>query len=208
MVIANLRRAPRPGRRPSPRIAETVRERKRKNVDFDSAATPHCKSNRTKSGAFESASHPCRRADRKKGDRCDLRKWLNGAFLETAFSAGERDAIAETGLPANANPRFETPAGNPTRDKVFLLSSVECLKYLPQEGCRAVQPTDWAVENGCYADADTHQSAWWTRTPGEDHTHSDYFNSFGDFGGMRHTFEEDIIGVRPAIWVSREALSL
>lgn len=37
-------------------------------------------------------------------DRCDLHQWLNGAFLQTAFTAREQAAIALTGVSALKKP--------------------------------------------------------------------------------------------------------
>lgn len=65
-----------------------------------------------------------------------LRRWLNGEFLNTAFSAKEQTAILLTDVDNSAgqgNPKYSeehVDSGNNTQDKVFLLSYAEANKYL------------------------------------------------------------------------------
>ena len=83
-----------------------------------------------------------------------VRSWLNGypaeansagidyrgrGFLDTAFSAEEREALIETKVKNPANGRYGTDCGNDTEDRVFLLSNAE------------VFSSDIAARNGFYA---------------------------------------------------------
>ena len=85
-------------------------------------------------------------------ETCGLRKWLNGEFLETEFTAEEREAIRETDVknPDNARWNRNTKGGNDTKDKLFLLSLDEVQKYFKSDADRATRR--W----------------WWLRSPGGD----------------------------------------
>ena len=63
----------------------------------------------------------------------DMRKYLNGAFYES-FSEDDRARIIEV---ANENPDnqwYGTSGGNPTADKIFLLSIDEVIAYFGDSG--------------------------------------------------------------------------
>ena len=115
-----------------------------------------------------------------------LRAWLNGEFLETAFSADEQGAIQVTTLTAakNNSPRlaadFDSVAytlAPETEDQVFLLSSAEARKYFADNAQRVAYPTAAALEQGVYTGVTTDASGaedpelsgaspWWLRTNG------------------------------------------
>ncbi|GHU38084.1 hypothetical protein FACS1894105_11390 [Clostridia bacterium] len=61
-------------------------------------------------------------------ETCDILQYLNGGFYNT-FSEADRARIAEV---VNENPDipwYGTPGGNPTVDKIFLLSIDEVVRY-------------------------------------------------------------------------------
>lgn len=66
-------------------------------------------------------------------EKCSLRKWLNGSFLNDAFSTDEKAMIQATNVTADKNPDYDTDPGNSTMDKIFLLSIKEANKYFPHE---------------------------------------------------------------------------
>lgn len=113
-----------------------------------------------------------------------LRAWLNGDFLETAFTAPERSLLPVTDQKMKPNPAYDTYLGRSTSDRVFLLSFDEAQKYLPA-----------AAERGCGV-------SWWLRTPGMDRGRAVYVDGSGliDLAGAE--VSEAGFGVRPAIWVS------
>ena len=133
-------------------------------------------------------------------DNCDLRTWLNGKFFATAFTKEEQAAIATTEVSAFKNPRFDTPVGKPTRDKVFLLSYEECLTYMPTDADRKTFPTEYAIANDCYINTDGH-AAWWLRSNGMSVTEPEHLATWGNFSLRHHHVDDPIIGDRPAIWV-------
>ena len=135
-------------------------------------------------------------------ENCTLRKWLNGEFFSVAFSPEEQAAIILADLPAGKDPRYSTDPGNSTRDKVFALNCDEVIKYMPREEDRQVSPISYARRRGAYTNAKG-DCAWWTRSPGPDNTQASYLSSAGGFGSRAHYVDDDVIGVRPAVWVKK-----
>ena len=136
---------------------------------------------------------------------CDLRAWLNGEFLQTAFTAEEQDGILLTDLENGDDLGYGTPEGRDTQDKVFLLSGSEMERYLPSDDVRMVKPTAFAISHGAYTNG-SGNCAWWLRSPGMTETSPAYIASAGSVGNRAHEMDETIIGVRPAIWVKKTAL--
>ena len=136
-------------------------------------------------------------------DKSDLRAWLNGEFLQAAFTENEREAILTSELDNGDDYGYGTPVGENTRDRVFLLSVNEMQKYLP-ENLRTVAPTRYAISQGAYTNG-AGQCAWWLRSPGMTPTSPAYLASAGALGSRAHEVDETIIGVRPAMWVSSSA---
>lgn len=62
-------------------------------------------------------------------ETCTLRGWLNGTFLNGAFSEAELTMIPSVFVSADNNQNYSSSPGNPTTDKVFLLSITEAYKY-------------------------------------------------------------------------------
>ena len=73
-----------------------------------------------------------------------LRKYLNGPFLQEAFSPEERRMILNTRRTNECNEQFYTNGGSVTMDKVFVLSKRELDTYLP-EGESGVRPAMWSL---------------------------------------------------------------
>lgn len=114
---------------------------------------------------------------------CSLRHWLNGEFLEAAFTPAERAKITAVRVENPRNAMYYTNAGLNTMDRAYVLSAPEAEKYFPDQKDRALG--DW----------------WWLRTPG-----SNLFSavavyddgSLYEFGIHVH-YENG--GVRPVVWV-------
>ena len=80
-------------------------------------------------------------------------------------------------MPAHKNPKYSTPPGNPTTDKIFLLSVVEAQTYFATDADRKADVTRYAVKKGAYVEgsetgnvssngtrSDVHCiSRWWLR---------------------------------------------
>jgi len=66
-------------------------------------------------------------------ETCDMRKYLNGEFYNS-FGTSDRKRIIEVVNENTHNPWYGTHGGNPTIDKIFLLSIDEVLKYFGDSG--------------------------------------------------------------------------
>ncbi len=58
-----------------------------------------------------------------------LRQWLNNDFYNTAFTSEEQAQIVGVTHSNPGHPRFKTPGGSDTTDKVFTLSTDEVRRY-------------------------------------------------------------------------------
>ena len=139
-------------------------------------------------------------------ETCSLRDWLNGTFLNAAFSAEERGMIPTVTVSADRNPRHSTSPGNATQDQVFLLSITEANEYFSSDTARQCRGTAYCYAQGAYQNDDGNCS-WWLRSPGEDSNHAARFacNSWisrsdgyvDDYGS--YVYYD--YAVRPALWI-------
>ena len=134
-------------------------------------------------------------------ESCSLRSWLNDAFLKAAFTEEEQARIFDTtnantmadgypGLPAN---------GNPTTDRVFLLSYKELMAFA---GTITIPGATAYAEARCNPGSGDSASAWWLRSPGpDDHAALVLYES-----GELNYYPADLNrrGVRPALTVNLE----
>ncbi len=151
-------------------------------------------------------------------EKCTLRAWLNGTFLNKAFTAQERSGIMLTDVD-NGNSQgygdWSTSNGNDTQDKVFLLSYAEAYKYLgvtnndSRNMKSRVAPTAYALEQGAYkskknktADG-TNAGWWWLRSPGFNRNYAARVNDAGSL--YSSLVDSDSVSVRPALWINLES---
>lgn len=127
-----------------------------------------------------------------------LRSWLNATFLQTVFSIEEQGMIAETELSNQDNPRYGTKGGNPTIDKVFLLSIEEAERYFAEADSRKAQNTAFAISRYVYGSDD--YGWWWLRSPGC----FESFAVFVDENGHINEYGDGYWGkaIRPVLWIS------
>jgi hypothetical protein len=98
-------------------------------------------------------------------EECSLREWLNTSFIEEAFTAEEQTYILLTKIENDVNPLYGTDGGNPTVDRVFLLSADEAFVLFEDDVARIATNTPYAVAQGA---SDTDGNGWWwLRTSGE-----------------------------------------
>lgn len=138
-----------------------------------------------------------------------LRTWLNDSFLNTAFTAEERERILtgeiDNGV-SQGNREWHTSGGNNTEDTVFLLSYAETERYFDSPEDRICTPTSYAVNQGADTrlldDGVTEAGWWWLRSPGQTGTQA----SFVNFDGTRYTNSvgNEYLSVRPALWIRLE----
>lgn len=141
---------------------------------------------------------------------CTLRGWLNHEFLESAFSAEEREKIILSTV--------KNPAGN-TQDYIFLLSTDEVEELFDDEvedyvdyEERGAVTTGYARAQGAWFsdedDEDRNKGCWWLRYYGdfldkEEGTH-DYISCVNFDGYIERAaqgVEETDSCIRPALWL-------
>ncbi|MBR3927410.1 MAG: hypothetical protein IKJ65_00250 [Clostridia bacterium] len=133
-------------------------------------------------------------------ETCTLRTWLNGEFMNTAFSEKEQSQICKSLLENKGNERYNVEGCADTEDYVFLLSLEELETYVVPKYGHQAKPTPYAIANGAY----TNSSGicwWWLRTIGSSYLHTAVSNY-----GKRILYEGNSShfasgSVRPAIWL-------
>lgn len=105
-------------------------------------------------------------------ETCSLRKWLNGEFINRAFSEDEQARIATVKVSAAKNPKYSTYPGSAVNDKVYLLGLAEAEKYFATDELRKCIPTDHAKRQGAGSGKGEMTAngepvcRWWLRSPG------------------------------------------
>lgn len=138
-------------------------------------------------------------------ETCFLRVWLNGVFLNTAFTRVEQEAILSTALKNEDNPDYGTDGGQDTRDKVFLLSVVDAENFFSGDKERVAKNTAYAKMQGAFT-SDSGGSWWWLRSPGGYQSYAAYVIASGFVyrGGI--FVYDGRNAVRPAIWLDLSSL--
>ncbi len=155
-----------------------------------------------------------------------LRKWLNGAFLQTAFTEAEREAIPETKVDNSQKQSLrrwnnwkKTKGGKDTKDRVFLLSYLEAKQYLgvtwdgddnPKGALPMTAYTDRKTAGSRYRrreedDPGYGRLKWWLRSPGYLQDLVAVVQETGVLIAVGSTSED--IAVRPAIRVDLNRVS-
>ncbi len=137
-------------------------------------------------------------------ETCTLRTWLNDEFLNSAFTADEREKISVTTL-ANADVTdSETKGGKDTQDKVFLLNYVDAEKYFEVNNSRMAQGTGFAKNKGMHVVSEgssAGNSYWWLRSPGLS-GNSGVVDGVGQIYFYNNNVGSITLGVRPALWIT------
>ena len=116
-----------------------------------------------------------------------LRAYLNSEFL-SSFSQADQARISETTVINKKNPTYDTPGGNNTVDKIFLLSIDEARTYFANDSARIAY------------DSDGEAVWWWLRSP----DHAGYAADVDINGSIYsgYNFVDYNGGVRPALWLN------
>lgn len=133
-------------------------------------------------------------------ENCSLRTWLNGTFINNAFSSDEKELIQSTTVTADKNPSYSTSPGNNTTDNVFLLSIAEVNKFFSSNSARQCQATVYAMAQGvsAYYHAICH---WWLRSPGLDSDRAVCVGGDGSLILPGPSVTNAYNAVRPALWI-------
>lgn len=115
-------------------------------------------------------------------EHSSIRQWLNSTYIHELFSFPlEQEAIIETTVTASDNKEYGTKGGNDTKDKLFLLSDDEFMKYE-------------------YLLPETH-NLWWLRTPGSTLSSTSFISTDKTIMNAGYDNGSDAVKVRPVIWV-------
>jgi hypothetical protein len=151
---------------------------------------------------------------------CTRRIYLNGEFFYRTFSEDEQEWILEVTNENADNQWYGTKGGNPTKDRVFLLSIEEVVKYFGDSGDLKAHK-GWYWEDGKdvlkdgkgyyindqyninrLAKFNNNGFWWWLRSPGGYQAYAAYVRTDGsvDLGGGYVVLIG--CGVRPALWLN------
>jgi len=132
-------------------------------------------------------------------EKSSIRQWLNGVFLDDAFSPDEKSVLAQRAVPPE-----QTSQGKYTTDYVFVLSRTELEAFLPNPSDRLASPTPYAIfQKAGYVNNDGY-CWWWLRDSPKGTKFSSTVNNEGHFDSRSVNFATRI-GVRPAIWVNLDS---
>ena len=153
-------------------------------------------------------------------ETCTLRTWLNGEFLQSAFSTEERSAVLTTTVDNSSSQGYSgwsTGGGNDTQDQIFLLSCAEANRYFnvtftdSNNTAPRMSPTAYAIRNGAYTNRD-YQTAdgaaagwWWLRSPGDYQRNASAVYIDGSLSP--HNVRNDLVCVRPAFRLDLDSWS-
>lgn len=119
-------------------------------------------------------------------------------------------------MPAHKNPKYSTPPGNPTTDKIFLLSVVEAQTYFATDADRKADATRYAVKKEAHVQGSETGKAshdgtcsdvhclpyWWLRSPGWDTGYAALVRYDGYIYQYNACVDDVRAAVRPALWVN------
>ena len=140
-------------------------------------------------------------------ENSDTRSYLNDSFIGR-FSPVEQALIASTSVINENNQWNDTPGGNNTTDRVFLLSIREAVSFFGDSGLLYNQPggslwlDDEHNEARIAGGLDGSASMWWLRSPGFYPRLAAYVDSDGILSMFGAVSWGDI-GIRPAMWLYR-----
>ena len=150
---------------------------------------------------------------------CTLRAWLNGTFLNTAFTSAEQAAIKNTTVVNDDNPYRGTEGGENTTDKVYLLSIAEASntaygfngEFHADSETREAKNTAYAKECGAWTETSTEyegNSYWWLRSPGFDSSDASTVDSDGYGDDYGRNVRYVLSAVRPALHLNLSSSTL
>ena len=143
-------------------------------------------------------------------ETCTMRTWLNGAFLNKAFTVSEQEAIKVTDVINKDDKPYGIAEGNDTQDKVYLLSLSEVTN--PQYGfdpaeyasnTRSAEDTAYVtaggeMKGGNMVGSTVMSSDWWLRSSGFG-MYTPVVNSSGAVNKVGQFVNAGIIAVRPTL---------
>ena len=138
-------------------------------------------------------------------EESSLRTWLNGEFINRAFSDEEKEKINITEIVNQDNPDYGTEGGNNTSDKIFLLSLSEVSEQQDGEKYGFLDDRMRACENSTFSEA---FSWWWLRSPGYYSSSAAGVRKDGWVYGSGDDVSNYDDGVRPALHLNLSSSNL
>ena len=156
---------------------------------------------------------------------CTLRTWLNGTFLNMAFTSAEQAAIKNTTVVNEDNPYFGIEGGANTTDKVYLLSIAEAIntaygfngEVRTESETREAKNTAYAKECGAWTSTSTGwwtststewNGCWWLRSPGVSSSLASRVTDTGYIDDDGDIVYADLYAVRPALHLNLSSSTL
>ena len=142
-----------------------------------------------------------------------MRTWLNGLFLQTAFTGAQQSDITTTALDNSAVPGYSQYNSASTNDKLFLLSYSDSINTAygfssstsTYDTARRAQGSDYAKCQGLYVYSSQNEyygnSNWFLRSPGYDSRRASRVRDYGDVYSD-YLVDGTDVGVRPAFKIS------
>lgn len=160
-------------------------------------------------------------------EKSTLRAWLNGEFYRTAFTSSEQESILLSHVENLPNALRGTDSGPDTRDRVYLLSENEALRYFgeewilpgdeneyiwlennhPEQTEQLGVPTEYAIAQGVDIEGVAGLSwtegycSWSLRTTGGPGSHNVYMHVDGFLEQDGGYVDASSGGIRPVVWI-------
>ena len=133
---------------------------------------------------------------------CTLREWLNGSFLNTAFSPDELAMISTDNTWNAENSPYEANS----EDLVFLFSKLEVREYFADDAdgdceARTCESTAYAKAQGVWTSEGGYDGKcrWWLRSLGDDTTNAAFVGINGRVYDLGRMVNREDLGIRPAM---------
>ena len=127
-------------------------------------------------------------------ENSSLRKWLNGDFINSAFSPAEQNRIITATV---QDYKADNVLGGTTQDKVFLLNKDQAFTYFSSDSDRATTSTRYANDKKSYV-----TNAYWLINSYSSDLYKYLINSEGRNENNPRVNESE--GIRPVIWINKE----
>lgn len=134
-------------------------------------------------------------------EESSLRAWLNGPFLDGAFTEDEQASMAVLNAENPDNEGYGTAGGAFTADHVFVPSLAQAKSLFAVDDERLCRPTDKAKEDGAWVN-EMGYARWWLRTPGFMQNMAAYVETDGTPQQQGIFVDNAGVGVRPALWLA------
>lgn len=139
-------------------------------------------------------------------EKSSLRRYLNAEFFEMYLDKNEQEIVLQTHVENKNNTLYNTIGGNDTSDRIFLLSIDETKRIFNSNKARECVASDYAKANVTYVDADTGNSWWWLRSPGEKDIYAAYVEIDGTINEAGNYIGSTRGVIRPVMWIDGNKL--